>query len=276
MAWSAGLGRHRRPAEPEAARRPTPTGRRWPAVRAVGSAAWSSGHSVDGPDDPGRGVPGNGQPVQPDDAQENGLVGVGRGDHERVPPLDRGRAGHPGRGQVVPGCGLGGADVDLDTLPADGGPGQDLFSADPGRLGRDVACALLGVDLAAEVDCKSHQDDHHQAGCGEPDAHRPPFPIPVRAGCGDGHYRLSLYVSRGLDIVAVIALVPGTPGSKSDRLTWQVTVAVVFAGVPTGEAKPVVSTLTVVAVQFMCWVARMVAAAVSPAVWASPWVRAME
>jgi hypothetical protein len=46
-------------------------------------------------------------------------------------------------------------------LPADGGAGQDLFSADPGGLGRDVAGALLGVDLAAEVDGKSHQDDHH-------------------------------------------------------------------------------------------------------------------
>src|SRR5450759_313482 len=78
-------------------------------------------------------------------------------------------------------------------------------------------------------------------------------------------------------MVAVIALVPGTPGNqRSDRLTWQVTLAVIFAGVPTGEAKPVVSTLTVVAVQFTCWLARLVAAAVSPAVWAPPWVRAME
>jgi len=51
------------------------------------------------------------------------------------------------------------------------------------------AIALLGVDLAAEVDGKSHQDDHHQAGRGEPDAHRPPFPIGVRTGCGDGHHR---------------------------------------------------------------------------------------
>ena len=34
-------------------------------------------------------------------------------------------------------------------MASDGGAGQDLFSADPGRLGRDVACTLLGVDLAA-------------------------------------------------------------------------------------------------------------------------------
>ena len=67
-------------------------------------------------------------------------------------------------------------------------------------------------------------------------------------------------------MAAVITLLPGTPGSKSDRLTWQVTVAVIFAGVPTGDAKPVVSTLTVVAVQFTCWLARLVAAAASPAV----------
>src|SRR5450631_371021 len=275
MGWSAGSGWRRWPAGPAAARRRSRAGRRWPAVRACGFGGWSSGHSVDGPDDPGRGVPRDGQPVQPDDAQEDGLVGVGGGDHERVPSLDGGRAGHPGGGQVVLGCGLRGAGVDLDTLPADGGAGQDLFAADPGRLCREVAGALLGVDLSAEVDGKSHQDDHHQAGCGEPDAHRPPFPVPVSTGCGDGHHR-ALYVSRGLDMVAVIALLPGTPGIKSDRLTWQLTVAVIVAGVPTGEANPVVSTLTVVAVQFMCWLARLVAAAVSPAVWAPPWVRAME
>src|SRR5665647_1122250 len=134
MAWSAGSGRRRWPAGPAGARRRSPAGRRWPAVRAGGSGAWSSSHSVDGPDHPGRGVPGDGQPVQPDDAQERGLVGVGSGHHERVPSLDGGRAGHPGGGQVVPGCGLRGAGVDLDTLPADGGTGQDLFSADPGGL----------------------------------------------------------------------------------------------------------------------------------------------
>src|SRR5450759_846027 len=78
-------------------------------------------------------------------------------------------------------------------------------------------------------------------------------------------------------MVAVIALVPGTPGNqRSDRLTWQVTLAVIFVGVPTGEANPVVSTLTVVTVQFRCWLARLVAAAASPAVWAPLWVRAME
>ena len=42
-------------------------------------------------------------------------------------------------------------------MPADGGTGQDLFSADPGRLGRDVACVLLGVNLAAKVDGEAHQ-----------------------------------------------------------------------------------------------------------------------
>src|SRR5665647_3365100 len=245
MAWKPGSGWLRWPAGPAGARRRSPAGRRWPALRAGGSAAWSSRHSPDGPDDPGRGVPGDGQPVQPDDAQERGLVRVGRGDHERVPSLDGGRAGHPGRGQVVPGCGLRGARVHLDTLPMDGGASQDLFSANPGGLGRDVAGALLGVDLAAEVDGKSHQDDHHQAGCGQPDTHRPPFPIPVRPGCRGGHH-LSRYMSMGLDMVAVIALVPGTPGSKSDRLTWQLTITLTFAGVPTGEANPVVSTLTVV------------------------------
>src|SRR5674476_564681 len=250
MGWSAGSGWHRHPAGSAGARQRLPAERWWPAAHYGESGAWSSRHSPDGPDDPGRGVPGDGHPVQPDDAQEDGLVGVGGGDHERVSSLDGGRAGHPGGGQVVPGCGLRGAGVDLDTLPADGGTGQDLFSADPGRLGRDAAGALLGVDLAAEVDGKSHQDDHHQAGCGQPDTHRPPFPIPVSAGCGDGHH-LSLYVSRGLDMVAAIALVPGTPGSKSDRLTWQVTITLTFAGVPTGDANPVVSTLTVVAVQFM-------------------------
>src|SRR5665647_2591819 len=250
MAWSAGSGRRRRPAGPAGARRRSPAGRRWPAGRAGGSGGWSSGHSVDGPDDPGRGVPGDGQPVQPMMPRKMVWYVSVVVTTSVSPPLDRGRAGHPGRGQVVPGCGLRGAGVDLNPLPADGGTGQDLFSADPGGLCRDVACALLGVDLAAEVDGKSHQDDHHQAGGGQPDAHRPPFPIPVRPGCGDGHYR-SLYVSRGLDMVAVIALLPGTPGSKSDRLTWQLTVAVIVAGVPTGEANTVVSTLAVVTVQFM-------------------------
>src|SRR5665647_754353 len=275
MAWKPGSGWLRWPAGPAGARRRSPAGRRWPAARAGGSAAWSSLHSPDCPDDPGRGVSGDGQPVQPDDAQERGLVGVGGGDHERVPSLDRGRAGHSGRGQVVPGCGLRGAGVHLGTLPSDGWTGQDLFSADPGRLGRDVACVLLGVDLAAEVDGESHQDDHHQAGCGEPDAHRRPFPIPARTGCGDGHHR-SRYVSRGLDMVAVMALLPGTPGSqRSDRLTSQVTVALIFPGVPTGEANPLVSTLTVVVAQFTCWLARLVAA-VFPSVWAPPWVRAMD
>src|SRR5665647_1269688 len=74
-----------------------------------------------------------------------------------------------------------------------------------------------------------------------------------------------------------MALLPGTPGrNRSDRLTSQVTVALIFAGVPTGEANPLVSTLTVVVTQFTCWLARLVAAAVFPSVWAPPWVRAME
>src|SRR5680860_1161509 len=124
MAWRPGSGWLRWPAGPAGARRRSPAGRRWPAARAGGYAAWSSLHSPDGPDDPGRGVSGDGQPVEPDDAQERGLVGVGGGDHERVSSLDRGRAGHSGRGQVVPGCGLRGAGVDLDTLPSDGGTGQ--------------------------------------------------------------------------------------------------------------------------------------------------------
>ena len=57
-------------------------------------------------------------------------------------------------------------------------------------------------------------------------------------------------------IVAVTVLLPGTPGTdRSARSTSQVTVAVTWAGVPTGAANPVVSTDTAVLAQVSPWLA---------------------
>ena len=51
-------------------------------------------------------------------------------------------------------------------------------------------------------------------------------------------------------MVAVTVRRPGTPGKdRSDRFTVQRTVAVTLAGVPTGAANPVVSTVTWVRTQ---------------------------
>jgi hypothetical protein len=43
-------------------------------------------------------------------------------------------------------------------------------------------------------------------------------------------------------MVAEIVIEPGRPGSNPARSAWQLTVAPTEAGVPTGLAKPVVST----------------------------------
>ena len=49
----------------------------------------------------------------------------------------------------------------------------------------------------------------------------------------------------GEDMVAVMVRLPGKPGiDRSERSAMQVTVAVTVAGVPTGAAKPLVSTST--------------------------------
>ena len=197
------------------ARRRWPAGRGRPAVRQGGSGAWSSFHSPDGPDDPGRGAPGDGHPVQPDDAQEHGLVGVGGGNHERVPSLDGDRAGNAGRGQVVPGGGLAaplfGSDGALrrgsrvrpgSALPRRGPPGRRrrgrAAGRGPGRRGR-----RQGRPGRSST----------RTGRGQPDAHRPPFPIPVRAGCGDGSSAFPVGVD-GLSMAGRDALLPGTPGRR--------------------------------------------------------------
>ena len=53
-----------------------------------------------------------------------------------------------------------------------------------------------------------------------------------------------------VDMVAAMVRVPGKPGmERSDRSAIQVTVAVTFAGVPTGAAKPLASMST-------CWEAQ--------------------
>src|SRR5918995_1472369 len=81
----------------------------------------------------------------------------------------------------------------------------------------------------------------------------------------------------GEDMVAVIVRRPGKPGiARSDRSETQVTVAVTFAGVPTGAANPLVSTSTRWDVQRSPWFFRLVAALDTPLIPAWPWVRAMD
>ena len=84
-------------------------------------------------------------------------------------------------------------------------------------------------------------------------------------------------MSRGLSAVAVTVWDPGTPGTaRSDRLTTQVTSAVMVAGVPAGEANPLVSTDTEEETQSRpCSASERVAAA-SAVELASGCVRAIE
>src|SRR5215218_6742397 len=69
----------------------------------------------------------------------------------------------------------------------------------------------------------------------------------------------------GEDMVAVMVRLPGKPGiDRSERSAMQVTVAVTVAGVPTGAAKPLVSTSTRCAVQRTPWCRRLAAAPETP------------
>src|SRR5687768_13920617 len=81
----------------------------------------------------------------------------------------------------------------------------------------------------------------------------------------------------GEDMVAVMVRLPGKPGiERSDRSAIQVTVAVTFAGVPTGVAKPLVSMSTRCDVQRTPWFRRLVAAPETPSVSARAWVREID
>jgi hypothetical protein len=147
--------------------------------------------------------------------------------------------------------------------------------AGAGGLVGDGAGVLLGVDLPAEVDGQPDEDDHREAGGDQPDADRPPLPVSAR-WLLSGHWR-SRNVSTGELAVAVTVRVPGTPGTaRSARLTTQRTVAVTVAGVPTGAAKPAVSTVTAVLTQLTCWLVRDEVAAERAVAPASVAVRAME
>src|SRR4029453_6998828 len=81
----------------------------------------------------------------------------------------------------------------------------------------------------------------------------------------------------GEDMVAVMVRLPGKPGiDRSERSAMQVTVAVTDAGVPTGTAKPLVSTSTRCAVQRTPWFRKLAAAPETPLASAWPWGRAID
>jgi hypothetical protein len=79
-------------------------------------------------------------------------------------------------------------------------------------------------------------------------------------------------------MVAVMVLVPGTPGMKVKvvKATSHRTVAWTWAGVPTGREKPVVSTVTARVSQKRSRLLRMAEAPAAAAAWASPAEREME
>ena len=98
--------------------------------------------------------------------------------------------------------------VELASL--DGRSALDLLAAGASRLGRDVVGSFVGVHLAAEVDGQTDEEDHHEAGQGQPDGDGAALVVPPA--------HRSRQVSIGLDMVARMTREPGTPGTaRSER-----------------------------------------------------------
>ena len=138
----------------------------------------------------------------------------------------------------------------VEFASLDGRSALDLLAAGASGLGRDVVGSFVGVHLAAEVDGQADEEDHHEAGQGQPD--------------GDGAALVvsaahrSRQVSIGLDMVARMTREPGTPGTaRSERSRRQETVTSTEPGTPGCLLKSVVSTVTSTSEQPICWLAML-------------------
>ena len=144
-------------------------------------------------------------------------------------------------------------------------------------MGSEMCIRDSGQDLAGEVDGEADEQDHAHGGGDHPHGDRATLSVGAGAsGCAHRRTHRSRWVSRGERTVAVMFIDPGRAGMTPARSRRQVTVAPTEAGVPTGLAKPEVSTVTLVARHRVFCAVRLEVAAVRALDRAEAWVREME
>src|SRR5262249_13110163 len=172
----------------------------------------------------GGGLSGRGDRVDPDQAQEYGVVRDGHGDRDVFTVgCDGDGAGDTGGGQVVLRGGRSGGRVDDLVAAFDGLGGVDGLSGGAGGFAGEVVGAFQRANLAAPVD---GQPDHRQHGQGQYDDQQGDATLIVAPQgvqqAAPGHDRV-LNVSSTDTKLALSVFDPGRPSAtRSLKSTTQV------------------------------------------------------
>src|SRR3954453_21157074 len=204
-------------------------------------------------------------------------MGVGDFPRDRVPAGDLHGPRHAGRGEVLLGRGARGGGIDAEVATFDGGRRLHPLAAGAGGVSGDVGRALLGVDLAAEVDREADEPHHHEGRGDHPQRDRPAFVPGSTTVSGEPVHARSRNVSIGLVMVAETRRLPGTAGTdRSDRSIRHWTRTDSVAASPTVRVNWFASTVTSMSRQWTPSLDRLVVAALVAAARAELLVRSIE